>query len=152
MALTLAQLRDKADTFLTPIWLKIRDYELAYYDQNSTYKDFPVRKLQTPADDKVGVWVRVLADSNGFSVQALVEFDGKQYARSQGYGTGTTFAWQEVTGITLPIEETGLTPNSVLLEEVYTVIPAHEQTDPLTQEVKQIPEQRTLQGYVALTF
>lgn len=115
--MTLAKLRTKAYNVLTPLWQSIQTFENRYYTKNGTYKSIPIRKLHIPSADRFDVWARVVANDTGYSGQILVEFDGKQYARAQGYGTGTTFDWKEVSLGTL--DTTGESygpPNSFMVE------------------------------------
>lgn len=95
--MTLAQLRNRADAILTPLWQAVRDTELAYYKRFGTYRDVSVRKLHLPAQEKCDVYARVVADNNGFSLQVLADDGTNQYARGQGYGDGVTFDWKKVT-------------------------------------------------------
>lgn len=117
--MTLAELRTKANAKLTPLWESVQRLQNRAFTQNGTYKAIPVRKLNIEQSERFDVWGRVLADDTGYSLQVLVvdEATGKQYARSQGYGTGTTFNWQ-VVSVELPqLIECG-PPNSMLVEKV----------------------------------
>lgn len=115
--MTLTELKAKAYATLTPLWKSVVTFETKYYDRNATYKAIPIRKLHLPIADKFDVWGRVLADQTGYALQILVEVNGTQYARSKGYGTGTTFDWRTVNLGTLGTDgEYDGPPNSFVVE------------------------------------
>ena len=113
--MTLAELRDKANTKLTPVWDAVEKFETRYFTKNGAYKAVPIRKLNIEQSERFDVWARVVADATGFSLQVLVELDGTQYARAKGYGTGQTFAWKTVSVGTLATSDDG-PPNSFYIE------------------------------------
>lgn len=120
--MTLTELRDKANTVLTPLWSSVQIFENNYFHKNNTYKTIPICKLHLPIGTRFDVWGRVVADAAGYSAQILVEYGGKQYARAQGHGTGTTFNWKEVSVGTLGTDgEQSGPPNSMLVESNGTI-------------------------------
>jgi hypothetical protein len=152
--MTLAELRDKANAKLTPLWGSVQRLQTKYYQNHGTYKDIPIRKLNIENSERFDVWGRVVADATGYSMQVLVvdEATGDQYARAQGEGTGTTFAWKKVSVGTLPsLPESGL-PNSMHVEDDYEITPAHEQKHPETGEITQVPEVRRVVSRTFITF
>ena len=116
--MTLTELRYKANAKLTPLWKSVQLLEEKAYATNNTYKSIPVRKLNIEQSERFDIWGRVVANDTGYSLQVIVfdEATGKQYARAQGYGTGTTFAWKVVDVGTLPSSVDSALPNSLCVE------------------------------------
>ena len=156
MALTLPQLREKANARLTPMWTAMQKIQAKYLARTGAYKAVPIRKLHIETSDYIDVWGRVVADgANGYSMQVLVEFEGKQYARAAGHGTGEQFNWKEVSVPSLLTEKDGEfegPPNSMKIEDVEKVTPAHTITNPDTGEETQVPESRKVVGSKLIAF